>query len=199
MATLKSLVDETTNIKNEIVECYSDLKKVLTDSDIEVLNTDKLSNLINKAKYINSVKYLYYLGDNTGNIKTHYKGSSSSSILFNTNSIQIQSAGNSTVSLQQCVIGTPSSINLSKYNKLRVTGKLNQIDGKITFGIGSDSSTATFASKFEINGDKLNSKFEFDLELDISNISSGFVKFEFRRNLASGVGVCNIYKIWLEA
>ena len=49
MATLKSLVDETTNIKNEIVECCDNLKDILVNKDISCDNTDKLSTLIDKV------------------------------------------------------------------------------------------------------------------------------------------------------
>ena len=52
MATLKSLVDETTNIKNELVECHATLKNKLTEKGIECNNTDKILALINKVKNI---------------------------------------------------------------------------------------------------------------------------------------------------
>ena len=49
MTTLKKLVDETTNIRNEIVNCYSSLKTNLTNKYVEVSNNDKLSSLISKV------------------------------------------------------------------------------------------------------------------------------------------------------
>ena len=48
MATLKSLVDETTNIKNELVECHNNLKNNLNAKGVEVGSLDKLSTLILK-------------------------------------------------------------------------------------------------------------------------------------------------------
>ncbi|MBP3931641.1 MAG: hypothetical protein J6D47_19005 [Peptostreptococcaceae bacterium] len=52
MATLKNLVDETTNIKNEIITCHSNLKGNLTNLGVECSSTDKLSDLIDKTNEI---------------------------------------------------------------------------------------------------------------------------------------------------
>ena len=50
MATLKSLVDETTNIKDELVECYTNLKNNLIKKGVECSDSDKMPNLIDKVK-----------------------------------------------------------------------------------------------------------------------------------------------------
>ena len=88
MATLKNLVDETTNIKNEIVECRDNLKQILVSKQVEGLsNVTKLPNLIEKVNNLiepsKSISVIYN-GDNeytgiTGGWKTHqwdssYKG-----------------------------------------------------------------------------------------------------------------------------
>ena len=52
MATLKSLVDETTNIKNELVDCHSNLKNNLIEKGVECSDTDKMSSLIDKVSEI---------------------------------------------------------------------------------------------------------------------------------------------------
>lgn len=55
MATLKSLVDETINIKNELVECRDTLKQILINKEIEVLESEnKLSNLIDEVREIST-------------------------------------------------------------------------------------------------------------------------------------------------
>ena len=59
MSTLKQLVDETTNIKDEIITCYSNLKNNLIEKDI-ILESDpmpKLSELINKVGEFENFKY----------------------------------------------------------------------------------------------------------------------------------------------
>ena len=59
MSTLKQLVDETTNIKNELITCYSNLKNNLIEKDI-ILESDpmpKLSELINKVGEFENFKY----------------------------------------------------------------------------------------------------------------------------------------------
>lgn len=49
MSTLKQLVDETTNIKNELKTCHANLKANLIDKGVEVLKADKIANLVNKV------------------------------------------------------------------------------------------------------------------------------------------------------
>lgn len=58
MSTLKQLVDETTNIKNELIVCCNNLKNNLADKGVEVLSSDKMPNLIDKVKDISTgLKY----------------------------------------------------------------------------------------------------------------------------------------------
>ncbi len=54
MTTLKSLVDETTNIKDELVTCYTNLKNNLVDKGVEVLPSDKMLILIAKVNNVSS-------------------------------------------------------------------------------------------------------------------------------------------------
>lgn len=49
MSTLKQLVDETTNIKNELRTCHTNLKNNLIDKGVECSDTDKLLSLANKV------------------------------------------------------------------------------------------------------------------------------------------------------
>ena len=49
MSTLKQLVDETTNIKNELKTCHTNLKSNLIEKGVECSNTDKLLRLANKV------------------------------------------------------------------------------------------------------------------------------------------------------
>lgn len=49
MSTLKQLADETTNIKNELRTCHSNLKNNLIEKGVECSNTDKLLRLANKV------------------------------------------------------------------------------------------------------------------------------------------------------
>ena len=52
MATLKSLVDETTNIKDELKACHSNLKNNLIAKGVECSDTDKISALVDKVNAI---------------------------------------------------------------------------------------------------------------------------------------------------
>ena len=68
MSTLKQLVDETTNIKNELKICHTNLKTNLIDKGIECSNTDKLLSLANKVgeielgkKFIKGITYHFHI------------------------------------------------------------------------------------------------------------------------------------------
>ena len=55
MATLKSLVNETTNIKDELKTCHTNLKNNLIAKGVECSDTDKMSSLIDKITLIPSI------------------------------------------------------------------------------------------------------------------------------------------------
>ena len=57
MTTLKNLVTETTNIKDEIITCYAELKSSLIDKGVEIGDNDKLVDLVDKTKLISGSKY----------------------------------------------------------------------------------------------------------------------------------------------
>ena len=56
MATLKQLVDETTNIKNELKTCHTNLKNNLIEKGVEVQNDAKIGDLIGNVKNIQTVR-----------------------------------------------------------------------------------------------------------------------------------------------
>ena len=57
MATLKQLVDETTNIKNELKTCHANLKTNLIDKGVQILEEDKILNLVRKIADIKELKF----------------------------------------------------------------------------------------------------------------------------------------------
>lgn len=56
MATLKQLVDETTNIKNELVACHTNLKNNLIEKGESISDDERLSSLINKVKDLSKIE-----------------------------------------------------------------------------------------------------------------------------------------------
>ena len=62
MATLKNLVDETTNIKNELATCHTNLKNNLISKGVECSDADKMSSLIDKVNEFPSFP-VYIAGD----------------------------------------------------------------------------------------------------------------------------------------
>ena len=59
MATLKNLVDETTNIKNELVTCHTNLKNNLISKGVECSDSDKMSSLIDKVAKLTNNNAVY--------------------------------------------------------------------------------------------------------------------------------------------
>ena len=127
MPTLKSLVDETTNIKNEIVECRDTLRQILIDKKIQDLeNENKLSILIDKVKMLidaPSVLYLYKDGDSYTNITGGYtinndtaSTGSDCNLTFSSDRI----ISNNFISNKQCRSScvTNYPIDLTNYKKL---------------------------------------------------------------------------------
>ena len=57
MATLKQLVNETTNIKDELKTCHTNLKNSLIAKGVECSDTDKMSSLIDKVKNIKTLSF----------------------------------------------------------------------------------------------------------------------------------------------
>lgn len=54
MSTLSELVSETTVIKNNLSTCHSNLKTKLQEKGVEVSDSDKITDLINKIDDIQS-------------------------------------------------------------------------------------------------------------------------------------------------
>ena len=80
MATLKSLVDETGNIKDELKTCHINLKNNLIAKGVECSDSDKMLSLINKVDYIEG--YLFT------DIESEKEITLSTFIPSNTNAIQ---------------------------------------------------------------------------------------------------------------
>ena len=54
MDGFKQLVDETSNIKDEVVRCHTNLKNKLSRKGVQISDTDKMSELIEKIDEVNS-------------------------------------------------------------------------------------------------------------------------------------------------
>ena len=103
MSTLKELVNETTNIKNEIVNCYADLKDNLINMKINLVGSEKMLELIDKVL----------------DIKTPTK-------VVAGNSIYLVSMTNSDSGSDSNVISIPARKNSYKF-RLNVQGSLRTI------------------------------------------------------------------------
>ena len=128
MATLKNLVDETTNVKNEIVECRDILKQILINKKIEGLkNENSLFALINKVNlcsdYIDHILNLYDAGNENANLTGGWvaggQNGTIGKIVITKNSSNIVLKNNSTASAYWYGgISTKNPISLNLFSKL---------------------------------------------------------------------------------
>lgn len=199
MTTLKSLVDETTNIKNEIVKCHSNLSSILTSKNVEVTEEDKMSDLIGKVDLLGDVPppplYLYKEGDKCVDVTGGWKSGftyRSGSITFNSDHIDI-----TTIAGVRTIVPN-KKINVTKYKKLYV---------QFTANCNDKTPNNFFISKVGINQmDEMESLsgisttgFTYSNQIltqivDLANVNTDvYVKISNQFTATS-----KIHKIWLE-
>ena len=207
MTTLKSLVDETTNIKNEIVECNTNLSRILISKNVEVSEQDKMSDLIEKVDLSldNNKLFLYNNGvfkqydHNVLKIGNVYGNSA-----LNNNYINLKI--NTTSSSQWSYIGLSSTntVDISDYNKLKVKVKYNKFTPN---GSSSIETLATLRKENSLDTDKVASikvtsmtvDKEYTYSLNISNLSGHYVcQFVIGAYMVASNLDVNIYQVWLE-
>lgn len=208
MTTLKSLVNETTNIKNEIVECHGNLSSILTSKNVEVAEEDKMSDLIGKVdllgNYDDGKLWLYKEGDECssvtgGWIKGHvYNTTSTTNFVKNADNITLTSSSNTRVT---CL--TSNLINVKGYSKLNVEVMVTSKGTScIRVAVSTNKNTncentsgdiaksATWQENMTLNSRKV-------ISLDISNANTScYIGIANQSN--SGTLKFNIFNVWLE-
>ena len=203
MATLKSLVDETTNIKNEIVECRDALKQILIDKKIEGLeNENKIPNLINKVNDLENPNanklWLYKDGVEYSPISSFpLKASHTRGIEdIGQSYIQISCTANNSSVMSR--IGFTNLIDLSLYKKIYIEWEFtqshvdNQIFGELVISSSKDFNTGVISSVSDLTKGKKTSS------IDISNIKSMVYVSIFLSCYGFNSQTVKIYRIWLE-
>ena len=223
MATLKSLVDETTNIKDDIIECRDTWKQILIDKHIsEAENENKLYPLItllNDYAIRPSKKYLYKEGDEcvdvTGGWLLCGNGACSDNSGYtlvnpvkNSTYISIGDSSSSIYGISQ--IKTSNLVNLSQYNTL-------YIDAEITSAYANGQSACStevllFSTNPNLNywitsnyATEICSKLDSTMsgrriiQLDISNVTSAYILFKvYALYTPAQYRMENLYNIWVE-
>lgn len=208
MATLKSLVDETTNIKNELVECRDSLKQILIDKKIEGLgNENRLSVLVDKVNVLSDYKeklWLYKNGDECNSITggwdyftsgyantTYLKGEKLSNCLYS--KISKGSA--------KCITPTTiNAINLKDYKYIYIKLNLSH-GGELTksiqdFAIRTSKNIQARAALISIDKAGTNT-----YSIDISSLTgSYYITFDtyINANFTDSYISSSIYEIWAE-
>lgn len=193
MATLKSLVDETTNIKNEIVECHSNLSSMLISKNVEVSEEDKMSDLIGKVdmlgEYYDGKLWLYKEGyDNTditgGFIVYKNNANATPSGTFVNNEFYIEL--DATNGYASC--GTYNKIDVSKYKTLYIDSITDNSNAVCCFtnaqNLVTSNRVATAITTTNERG---------IASVDISNLSSLYYL-----GIGLGTSKTKVYNIWLE-
>ena len=204
MATLKNLVDETTNLKNELVECRDMLKQILIDKKIEGLeNENKLSILIDKVNELEdcipSILYLYNNGNEFEDITGGFTKAGQSNGVGNVSITRYvdgiyfsnSSRPNSYI---YAGIGTLNSIDVSKFSKLCVEYEYN-----VFLSSSMRNSVIELTNNLNDNGSicsiSTGLSEKHTVSLDVSNVQQSC----FVRVLVADSGSnTKISRIWLE-
>lgn len=179
MTTLKNLIDETTNIKNELKTCYTNLKNNLVGKGIDCSPSDKLPNLISKIKKFD--KYvedydIYNTGNTFNSITGGYQRYPSSSsyedrIVFESSRILITVPSGA----PKVGVRTVNKINLANYNLVSVSYK-NVSNAPIMYiDILNDNLEVVSSSSFFDS--PLNTTFEFDV--NVTRLNGEFYIFVY--------------------
>ena len=208
MATLKSLVDETTDIKNEIVECHSNLLSMLTSKNVEVSEEDKMLDLIGKVDLLDEYcppLYLYKEGDKcidiTGDwidkFEYEYYSTNNTALTFNSDHIYIKATGVNSADSWRGII-TTNKINLSKYSKLNFEYEILQCSSSgANLNLSIDSNQSFKDGR--ISGISLNGVTGRAIKSVLISSTDGYIGLFSNTNGSSSYNIVfKVYNIWLE-
>ena len=208
MATLKTLVDETTNIKDEIVECHTSLSSILTSKNVEISEEDKMSDLISKVELLSEYippLYLYKEGNECIDITGGWKGALTYTTSYWTGGQSIGTFNDSCVNLKTSAIRslrricTSKKINVSNYNTLYI--ELNQKTSTSSYGgtqlvVLNSLSEQTNWIPASVKASATGVKVVYSINL--SNLNSSYYIGVVASVDYSGAVEADIYNIWLE-
>ena len=211
MATLKSLADETTNIKNEIIECRNTLKQILIDKKIEGLeNEHKLPILIDKVKdlpELPSTVYLYKSGDENVSVTggwdfdtiSYTSGFGKARELMTKGTDKFYATLPSSNSIYYR--GTTNKIDLTKYSKLKcLLNFTSATHAGVNLYVSKDDASFTKNPPVATNHIE-SSATNAILTVDISNINDSYNIFIslYCGNASGGTGAkLEVLQVWLE-
>ena len=210
MATLKTLVDETTNIKNELKECYSNLKNNLVEKGVECSDSDKMSSLIDKVNELGDAPlYLYKEGDECIDITGGFEAitlrdNGKGSITNTKETTYLYTSVQCSQALPKFAgYSTKNKINLSAYSRLifEYDYSCNTSEINNRFGVINDKTTSSnisigdrfiASSSTTVVGNKIISS------VDISSIKSSYY-ISYACGYNNSIQTIKMYNIWLEA
>ena len=211
MTTLENLVNETTNIKNSIVNSRNTLREILVNKNITGLSTSStLTTLINKVNDIDvPILYLYNGGleytDVTGGWDLIKSNSATSGVVTkNSDNMYLYTGETGKASPREksvyaCMVNL---INLTTYSKLKATVENLSCGDRSTISLCVNTKKHTATSS--IWGSGVASKqmtTNGTHTVDISSLTGNYyvyVDLYASADYTSAKASCNIVKIWLE-
>ena len=210
MSTLNNLVGETTNIKNELVECRDTLKQILIDKKIELSGDEnKLPVLISKVselgEYDDGKLWLYKDGDECINVTGGLEYAVKSYGNADAKSQKLSDRISTTVSYASGVYAydakwqSKKMFDLTEYNKLCVEADSVGTAQSVYFVPGLSQDDTPGNQTAYISYSNVHSVPKQVKSVDISNLK-GMHNFKMLISLNAISSPCtnNIYKIWLE-
>ena len=219
MTTLKSLVDETTNIKDSIVNCYNYLLNVFTEKNIYTNDFNGLTDLINEVKYFENYKpnvlYLYKDGERNFPFTTSFGKRASADYMPSpctitklSNCVFMDIGATDTYATGGTKLISPL-LDYVGYNKQIVEFKCTNLSRTyISFynkvvKVADTTQGGVFASNTTLAESKikLSSTGSFELQLDISNVNASYYscfELSFPRDSYGGKATIEIKSIRLE-
>ena len=206
MVIFKNLIDETTHIKNEIIEFRNSLRDILISKNVEVSdNENRLPVLIDKIDLLDCTPSLYKKGNECDNITGGYSdkfdydvsSTNNTNLVFNSDHVSISATGvNSSNNYRYAV--TNKLIDLSSYSSIIIEYEILSVSSSganLYLAVDNNQSykDGRIASVF------LNQVGNYKARLSIESLDVGYVYFGVITNGSLQYNIsAKIYNVYLE-
>lgn len=212
MATLENLVNETTDIKNNVIECRDTLKQILIGKDVEVLESEnKLSLLIDKIDGLDEIDtgklWLYKYGQDCTDVTGGFTCKLTDVVTSNWST---QKVGDLTDTyIYHSSSSTRTFVSNVTSNKVDLTGysKINFEFENIYYMDSRDYIQFTIKTDYSVNSSNVGvtwiylsdvyKKGKKVLSIDISNLNTSYY-ISLHSGLYGNPCYNYIYNVWLE-
>ena len=178
MSTLKSLVDETTNIKDDIVSCRNNLENNLKSKGVEVIPGTKMSILIDKVTSLEpplpKEVFIYKNGNEFNNLTGGWNNillSTESTFTKNPTFMNVKAKRSGGGYGGLVGIQTEYKLDLSQFKSISVKININTCGSGGKFKLVVNTSKGNDLNTIAFNEVSVVELKEYVINLDISNIN----------------------------